>query len=123
MTLSAALVVFGRVLIGGLFVLGGAIHFFKLDPLTQMMAARGVPFPRLALIAGSAFQAMAGAALMAGLFVPTAAVGLIAFTIAASIMFLNFWDMEGTAREGAFNAFMTNVALIGGLLIAAAGAP
>lgn len=27
------------------------------------------------------------------------ALGLIAFTIAASVMMTNFWDMEGEARE------------------------
>jgi putative oxidoreductase len=56
-----------------------------------------------------------------GVLVPFAATGLIIFTIAASIMLLNFWDHEpGPAREGLMNAFYTNIALIGGLLIAMA---
>ena len=33
----------GRVLLGGLFVLGGVQHFFQLEFLTKMMTARGVP--------------------------------------------------------------------------------
>ena len=110
----------GRALLGGLFVFGGVIHFFKRDELTPMIPARGVPFPRMTLMAGSAFQAVAGAALMLGLFVPFAALGLIAFTIAASVMLLNFWDMEGPMRETCFNIFLSNIALIGGLLVAAA---
>lgn len=120
MTLAQFFPVLGRALIGGLFVFGGVIHFFKLDLLTGIMAARGVPFPRLALIAGSVFQAAAGLLLILGIAVVPAAAGLIAFTIAASWMFLNFWDMQGEAREGAFNAFVTNGAVMGGLLVCAA---
>jgi len=51
-----------------------------------------------------------------------ASIGLILFTIVASIMLLNFWDMEGPSRESAMNGFLSNIAIIGGLLLAAAGA-
>jgi len=50
--ISWMLLLFGRVLLGGLFVLGGLRHFFALDPLTQVIRARGVPMPRLAIIGG-----------------------------------------------------------------------
>jgi putative oxidoreductase len=42
------------------------------------------------------------------------------FTILASILFLNFWMLEGTARAKSVGTWRTNLALIGGLLIAAA---
>lgn len=59
---------------------------------------------------------------MLGLWVAAAAFGLIVFTVAASIMLLNFWSMEGEARIGARSAFESNIAIIGGLLIAASQA-
>ena len=46
--------------------------------------------------------------------------GLVIFTIAASVMLLNFWSLEGAAREGALNGWLSNLGVIGGLLIAAA---
>lgn len=116
------LLVVGRMLLGGLFVAGGVHHFFDLPPITAMMKARGVPEPRLVLIAGSVFQIVAGLLLMLGLWVAAAAFGLILFTVAASIMLLNFWDMEGEARIGARSAFQANMGIIGGLLIAASQA-
>jgi putative oxidoreductase len=110
--------------LGGLFVAGGIKHFFIMPAVIEMMKTRGVPFPRLVLITGSAFQLVCGLLFVLGISVPLAAAGLIIFTIAASIMLLNFWDLEpGPAREGIMNAFLTNIALIGGLLIAAASAP
>jgi putative oxidoreductase len=48
-----------------------------------------------------------------------AAIGLVLFTLAASVMLLNFWDMQGEAREVAKSAFLANIAIIGGLLVTA----
>jgi putative oxidoreductase len=116
------LLILGRILLGGLFVVGGVKHFFVIPLLTDIMARRGVPFAKFTLIAGSVFQTVVGALFMAGLFIVPAAFGLIVFTIAASIMLLNFWDMQGEQREAAFNNWAVNVGVIGGLLIAAAQA-
>ena len=113
--------VIGRLFLGGLFVAGGIRHFFILPVLTQVMSARGVPSPRLVLVVGSIFQFVAGLLLMLGIWIAPASLGLVLFTIAASIMLLNFWDMEGPARETAMNGFLSNVAIIGGLLLAATG--
>ena len=118
---SLALVV-GRVLLGVFFALGGIHHFSALDPISQAMARRGVPAPRLVLIVGSLFQIVAGLMLAAGVYVQAAALGLVVFTIVASIMLVNFWDLDGAAREGAVTTWKSNLAIIGGLLIAAATA-
>lgn len=112
----------GRILLGGLFVLGGVHHFFQLEFLTKMMTARGVPLARLTLIVGSVFQAVAGLLLILGFYVAPAALGLAVFTVIASIMFLNFWDMQGEAREAMKNVWKSNIAIIGGLFVAAAQA-
>jgi len=117
---TALLLIVGRVLLGGMFVVGGLRHFFIYPEIIAAMRARGVPAPAMALMAGTALQIAGGTCLALGVLVTPAAFGLIAFTVAASIMMLNFWDMEGTARENARNNFQSNVAIVGGLLIAAA---
>jgi putative oxidoreductase len=109
----------GRILLGGLFVLGGIRHFAELDPLTQALRGRGVPLPRAALIAASLFQIVAGAMLMFGVYTPWAVAGLIAFTLVASAVMLDFWN-KPEARDGMINVWLSNLAIIGGLLIAAA---
>ena len=116
-------VALGRVLLGGLFVAGGIRHFFIGGVIVPMIAARGLPMPQAVLTIGSVFQIAAGLALMLGLLVMWAAIGLIVFTLAASVMLLNFWDMEqGQARTSTINVWLSNIAIIGGLLIAAARA-
>lgn len=119
---ATSLTVLGRLLLGGLYVVGGVQHFFILPGLSGALAARGVPMARLSLIAASAFQILAGLLLMLGLWVAPAAIGLVVFTVIASYLMLNFWDLEGPARDGAKKAVQANLAIIGGLLIAAAQA-
>jgi putative oxidoreductase len=115
-----ALWLLGRLLLGGLFVVAGIRHFFIFGAVQQAIAARGVPFARLVLVAGSTFELLAGALLIAGVAVAHAALGLVLFTVSASVMLLNFWGMEGAAREAAINAWQSNLAVVGGLLVAAA---
>lgn len=109
----------GRLLLGALFVVGGMRHFFLVPALTASIGARGVPAPKLVLFAGTVFQIIAGLLFMSGFFVPWAACGLIFFTLAASVMLQNFWSMEGQARYRSTNVCLSNLAIIGGLLIAA----
>jgi putative oxidoreductase len=120
--MAVVAVALGRVLIGVVFVLGGIPHFYALDPLTKALQARGLPAARLCLIVGSVFQIIAGALLIFGQFVQIAALGLVVFTIVSSVLLVNFWDLTGDARHAMKNAFMANVAIVGGLLIAAATA-
>lgn len=120
--LAEVALILGRVLLGGVFVFGGIEHFLSLQHLAQMMSKRGVPLPMTVLVAGSIFQIVFGVALMVGVLVPWACLGLVVFTIAATIMFLNFWDMQGFERVAARNTAVVNVAVVGGLVVAAAQA-
>jgi putative oxidoreductase len=120
-TVALALLIVGRILLGGLFVLGGLSHFPALTPISCAMQTRGVPLARATLIAGTLWQMVFGVMLMVGLFTTIAALALAIFLIAATIMMLNFWDLPpGPERDGAYRNFKSNAALLGGLLIAAA---
>jgi len=114
------LLIIGRILLGGLFVTAGLQHFFDFDALMKQLGARGVPLPQLALVIGTAFQIVAGLGLMFGFYVLGASIGLVAFTLVASVLMLNFWDLKGEPRKTARQIWQTNLAIIGGLLISAA---
>jgi len=68
----------------------------------------------------SNLQTVCAIALIVGFWPAWAALGLVLFTIVASVIFVDFWNKEGDARAGAVGTWKTNFALIGGLLVAAA---
>lgn len=108
----------GLFLIGAVFAWGGIHHFLHFRDLTGWLGGRKWPFPALMLAAGSLFQIVAGGLLAIGLYVQPAALGLIAFTVVASITLLDFWNQPAETRTSAQNAFTANIALIGGLILA-----
>jgi putative oxidoreductase len=113
-------VAIGRILLGFLFVAGGIRHIMLFSAVAADMKRMGLPLPRFILTAGTAFQITAGTLLALGIFVFPAALGLIAFTIVASVMMLPFWSMQGDARTSAYLNWLSNVGIVGGLLLAAA---
>jgi putative oxidoreductase len=120
--LPGLLYLFGRFLLGGLFVFGGIEHFFVLPLLSGIMAARGVPAARTLLILGSLWQILFGVLLVLGVWLAPSAFALILFTLVASPIFLDYWNKSGPERANQRNGFLVNVALVGALLMVAAQA-
>jgi putative oxidoreductase len=109
----------GYFVLGGMFVLAGLRHFLDFETAKAPLERRQYPSPGLLLGTGSLVELCAGGCLAAGWGRPWAAVALIAFTIVASLMFIDFWNFTGTQRQEVHAAFVLNVAVVGGLLIAA----
>jgi len=109
----------GLVLLGGVFFWAGAEHFLRFRVIAASLAERGFPAPRPLLAAGSVLEIVAGFCLATGIGTAYAAAALAVFTIAASIMMLNFWRYTGDEREALRTGFTINVAVLGGLIVAA----
>lgn len=109
----------GMALLGGVFVWAGAEHFLRFRTVAAQLAERQFPAPAVLLALGSIVEIIAGACLAIDVVRPYAAGVLIAFTIAASAMALNFWRYQGPERQGLRFAFTINIAVVGGLIVAA----
>lgn len=108
-------------LIGGVFVVAGIEHFVKFRAMRDYLATQRFPAPAAMLAAGSALEIVAGLMLLLGIAMPFAAGALIAFTVAANFTLLRFWVSQEPERQVLRNAFLVNIAVIGGLLLAATG--
>lgn len=115
------LLVAGRILLGGAFLLAGLRNLGNIPFLSGVIAGRGVPLARLALIAGIALQSVAGALLIVGFWTDFALLGLVAFLVLATLLFHNFWDYEGVDRVNKINGVVSNAALTGAIFIILAG--
>jgi putative oxidoreductase len=109
----------GYVLLGGIFVWAGIEHFLKFKAVSEGMTARGLPAAPLLLAAGSVVEFAAGLCLVLGFYRSIAAAVLAAFTVSATLMLVDFWRSEGPEREALRSIFTLNMAVIGGLLLAA----
>jgi putative oxidoreductase len=93
----------------------------RFDHHTATIAARGVPFANVVLPGGFALMLTGGASVALDFHATYGAGLLIVFTIAANYLYHNFWDMEGGERNRHLYTFCNNVAVMGGLVLVAAG--
>jgi putative oxidoreductase len=114
----------GRLALALIFVLSGANKIGTFAQFTAGLEAGGVPAPQVLGLLGVAVELGAGLALVIGLQTRLAALGLVVFTIAATLIAHRFWEIaDPQAQQMQMIMFLKNVAIIGGLFyVAAAGA-
>ena len=120
MGLESWLIVLAQIALGGAFLVAGVRNLLGFKVLTPIMAQLGAPLPQVALGIGIALQVVCGAALAAGVYPAWAAAGLAVFVVVATAIFHRFWEHQGPERVEHVNGFISNVALVGGFLLAIA---
>lgn len=107
----------GRLLLGAIFISGGANTFINPDQRALKVAKAGIPQPREATILNGATMVVAGTALSLGIAPKLAATALIATLIPTTFVGHPFWQEENPAnRAGQQIHFLKNMAILGGLL-------
>jgi putative oxidoreductase len=117
MTLTAILLIVGRFLLGAYFFRSGLQNIGKVDLHTGILEKKGVPMPRVAMWIAVAAAILGGASVALGLFPALGALALALFTLGATVLYHNFWAMQGEERASHLNSFVSNFALIGAFLI------
>ena len=117
MTLTAVLIIVGRFLLGAYFFRSGLQSIGKVDLHTGILAKKGVPMPRVAMWIAVAAEILGGASVALGVFPALGAAALALFTLAATVLYHNFWAMQGEERASHLNSLVSNLALIGAFLI------
>jgi putative oxidoreductase len=115
--LDLALMIIGRFLVGAYFLNSGIRNLAHLDSHTDKLADSGVPQPRLVLLAGIALMILGGLSVGLSLWPGLGALALIVFTIAATVLYHNFWAFSGPERASKLNSVISNAAMTGGLLV------
>jgi putative oxidoreductase len=118
---TAALV--GRILIAAIFVTSG---FAKLtDPAgaAGYMTHVGIPNADVLVYVAGVAELLGGLALIFGFLTRLAALGLILALIPTTLLFHNFWTMEGAEAKMQMANFMKNLAIMGGLATVFAHGP
>ena len=108
--------VLGRALIAPLFLLSGFHKIAGFSGVAATMAAKGMPFAELILVGAIAFELGGALMVLLGWHARWGALLLAVFTVAATIMFHNFWAVDAAQYRNQLNHFLKNLAILGGLL-------
>lgn len=107
----------GRVLLATMFVLAGFGKIGGFDGTAGYIASVGLPFAELLTALTIVVEIGAGLALIVGFQTRIAALLLAGFTLAASVLFHNYWAMPADQAYVQQLMFMKNISVAGGLLI------
>jgi len=114
----------GRCLLATIFLVSGVRKILAFGAVSGMMAGKGFPMSDLFLVATIALEILGGLMLVANWQARAAALALAAFTLAAGSIFHGFWwhfDAPPPQFSNELNHFLKNIAIVGGLLMVAAG--
>ena len=110
----------GRVLIALMFIPAGFGKIAGFAGTAGYIASKGLPLPELGVVLAIAVELGGGLALLAGFGTKLVALALAVFTLAASVIFHNYWGVPAEQVMTQTLMFYKNIAIIGGLLTLAA---
>ena len=106
----------GRLLIAAIFVLSGFGKITGFEGTVGYIASKGLPLPQLGAIAAIIVELGGGILVILGWKTRWAAAAMLIFTVAAALIFHNFWAAAPDAAQNQMIHFMKNVCMAGGLL-------
>lgn len=123
--MNSSLITFGRIMLGLFFVASGVLKFIGvtdaggLAPLSDFIAAHGLPVPKIIAALVIAFEIIAGLAIVLGRYTAPAGLLLAAFCVVTALIFHRFWTVPLDQLTGQLYHFMKNIGLAGAFLMVA----
>jgi len=106
----------GRLLIAAIFVFSGIAKLTGLQGTAGYIASQGLPAAYLLAVVSMIVELGGGLLLIAGFMTRWAAAALLLFTLAAALIFHNFWAAPADQVQNTMIHFMKNISMAGGLL-------
>jgi putative oxidoreductase len=112
------IIVIGRILFGGFFLMSGINHFTKLEAMTGYAKYKKLPAAKLGVLISGLMLVIVGISIILGYYADLGALLLAIFLVLAAIIFHNFWkETDATAKQNEMLGFMKDMALAGAALI------
>jgi putative oxidoreductase len=109
---------FGRVIVGGFFLMNSFNHLAQLNMMTGYAKSKGIPAPALAVGGSGVLLFLGGLSLLLGYHPTIGAALLVIFLLSASFGIHNFWTVQDQqAKQGEMINFLKNMAILGLLLM------
>ena len=113
--------ILGRVMFGGYFVYSGLRHFADRQAMIAYAKAKGVMWPKVAVLGTGAMLVVGGLSVLSGVKPKVGASLVTTFLAGVTPMMHDYWNVEDQSRRAAELAnFTKNLGLLGGAALAAA---
>jgi uncharacterized membrane protein YphA (DoxX/SURF4 family) len=109
-----------RVLFGGVLAFMGLNHFMQTDGMTQYATHKGVPAPRLSVLASGAALVLGGLSILLGVLPLVGGAVVAAFLLVSAVLMHDFWAVPEDQQQDEMTQFLKNAALAGGAIAFAA---
>lgn len=113
---QAAAALVGRILLAAIFITSGFGKITGFEGTVGYIASKGLPLPQIGAIIAILVELGGGLMLAIGFKARWAALAIAIFTLAAGILFHNYWAVEAAQKMGQEINFWKNVAITGGAL-------
>jgi putative oxidoreductase len=117
--IKSAVPLMGRILMSSVFLIFGVLKITTFGYYVQLAAGHGMPFPAASIVAAATLEIAGGLAILTGLQVKLVSWILFVYLIPTSIIFHNYWALQGALRAAMEAHFFKNMAIMGGLLFLA----
>jgi uncharacterized membrane protein YphA (DoxX/SURF4 family) len=112
------ILVIGRILFGGFFLMSGINHFTKLEAMTGYAKYKKLPAAKLGVLISGLMLVIGGLSVILGYYADLGALLLAIFLVLAAVIFHNFWkETDATAKQNEMLGFMKDIALAGAALL------
>ncbi|MEV5837845.1 DoxX family protein [Nocardia sp. NPDC052112] len=112
------LVLIGRILFSVLFLSSALGHFTQTDEMTAYAHSRGLPQPRVAVLAAGVVLAVGGLSVLLGVWADLGALLLVIMLLPTAFLMHQFWrETDPQAKQGEMIHFNKDLALAGASLM------
>jgi putative oxidoreductase len=109
-----------RLLFGGVIAFMGLNHFLQLEQMAGYAEFKGLPAPKLSVVASGALLVLGGLGIIVGAFPLVSALAIAGFLVVSALMMHDFWAVDEDQQQDELTGFLKNVVMAGGALAIAA---
>lgn len=117
---ESALLVATRLLFGGVIAFMGLNHFLQLEQMTGYAQFKGLPAPKLSVVASGTVLVLGGLGIVMDAFPLVSALAVAGFLVVSALTMHDFWAVDDEEQQDELTQFLKNVVMAGGALAIAA---
>jgi putative oxidoreductase len=108
----------GRIIVGVYYLFGAINHVSQLNAMSGFAQSKGVPAPKLAVLASGVLLLIGGLSILTGFQPVIGVIALVLFFLPVTFMMHPFWKVQDPmAKMGDMINFMKNMGLMGSALM------